>query len=44
MIKDNNPELYKTALALNPTGQHGCAAGDGEWRRVPCEPGRKLHH
>ncbi|HEV2159882.1 SDR family NAD(P)-dependent oxidoreductase [Bradyrhizobium sp.] len=23
MIKDNNPELYKTALALNPTGRMG---------------------
>jgi 3-oxoacyl-[acyl-carrier protein] reductase len=23
MIKDNNPELYKTALALNPMGRMG---------------------
>jgi 3-oxoacyl-[acyl-carrier protein] reductase len=23
MIKDNNPELYSTALALNPTGRMG---------------------
>jgi 3-oxoacyl-[acyl-carrier protein] reductase len=23
MIKDNNPEMYKTALALNPTGRMG---------------------
>jgi 3-oxoacyl-[acyl-carrier protein] reductase len=23
MIKDNNPELYNTALALNPTGRMG---------------------
>ena len=23
MIKDSNPELYKTALALNPTGRMG---------------------
>jgi 3-oxoacyl-[acyl-carrier protein] reductase len=43
MIKDNNPELYNTALALNPTG-HGHSAGDGERCRISSEPRREFHH
>ena len=44
MIKDNNPELYNTALALNPTGRMGTPQEMANGAMFSCEPGRQFHH
>ncbi len=42
-IQTGNPELYATALGLNPTGRMGTPRGDGRRGGVPGQPAVELH-
>ena len=42
-IERGMPDLYKTAMALNPTGRMGTRAGSRRRRRVPGKPGGEPH-
>ena len=43
-IEHGNPDLFKQAMALNPTGRMGKPGGNGARRCLPGQPGGQFHY